>query len=81
MRWGDNYSEWFRILAGVRQGGILSPDFYCIYINDMVHSLSKLNVGCHVRDMCISTLMYADDMTLISPSIKGLQKLQYVFKP
>ena len=31
VRWDDCYSDWFRIIAGVRQGGILSPDFYSIY--------------------------------------------------
>ena len=30
VKWGDCYSETFTITAGVRQGGILSPDFYSI---------------------------------------------------
>jgi hypothetical protein len=40
--WDDHFSEWFDISAGVRQGGILSPDFYCIYVDDLAVRLSDL---------------------------------------
>ena len=75
VRWGDTMSEWFSILAGVRQGGILSPTFYSIYVDDLVQILSKMGVGCHVKDLFLSILLYADDMCLMSPSLKGLQRL------
>ena len=75
VRWDDAYSEWFRVIAGVRQGGILSPDFYSIYIDNLMKILSDLNVGCHIRNMFIAALFYADDMALLSPSLRGLQKL------
>ena len=75
VRWDTDYSQWFCVLAGVRQGGILSPDFYCVYVDDLVGILSSLNVGCYIMNAFISALLYADDMSLISPSLKGLQKL------
>ena len=75
VRWDNEYSEWFAILAGVRQGGILSPDFYSIYVDDLVLILSKLGVGCHILNTFISILLYADDMALLSPSLRGLQRL------
>ena len=75
VRWGEEYSDWFIVLAGVRQGGVLSPDLYCLYIDDLVTVLSKLNIGCYMKNIFISSLLYADDMALISPSIKGLQLL------
>ena len=56
VRWDNEYSEWFAILAGVRQGGILSPDFYSIYVDDLVLILSKLGVGCHILNTFISIL-------------------------
>ena len=74
-RWGDSHSEWFSILAGVRQGGVLSPDFYCLYVDDLASILTRLNVGCHVRDVFVSILLYADDMALLAPSLRGLQLL------
>ena len=75
VRWGDCHSEWFDIVAGVRQGGILSPEYYCLYIDDLVLILKRLKVGCHVRNVFLSSLLYADDMALVSPSLKGLQIL------
>ena len=75
VRWDNEFSEWFPILAGVRQGGILSPDFYSIYVDDLVFILSELGVGCHILNTFVSILLYADDMALLSPSLRGLQRL------
>ena len=75
VRWGDTVSGWFSIETGVRQGGVLSPDFYCIYVDELVEILSKMGVGCHLKNTFLSILLYADDMALIAPSLHGLQKL------
>ena len=75
MRWGETVSDWFSISAGVRQGGILSPVFYCIYVDDLVRILKEAGIGCHVRNTFLSILLYADDMCLIAPSLRGLQRL------
>ena len=56
-------------------GGILSPIFYCIYVDDLVEIPTAMGVGCHLREIFLSILLYADDMALIAPSLKGLQKL------
>ena len=75
VRWGETCSSWFSILAGVRQGGILSPDLYCIYVDDLSNILKRHGIGCHIRGIFLSILLYADDMALISPSLRGLQSL------
>ena len=75
VRWGENFSTWFSIKAGVRQGGILSPVFYCLYVDDLVEILSAIGIGCHLRETFLSILLYADDMALLAPSLKGLQTL------
>ena len=75
VRWGETLSEWFNIIAGVRQCGILSPVFYCIYVDDLVDILSEIGVGCHLKDLFLSIILYADDMALTSPSLRGLQQL------
>ena len=49
VRWDDQYSPWFNLLACVCQGGILSPDFYCLYVDKLVKILSELNVGCYIK--------------------------------
>ena len=73
--WDGHYSEWFRITAGVRQGGVLSPILYSIYVDDLICILQSSNVGCHIANQFAAALIYADDMAILAPSIKGLQKL------
>ena len=60
---------------GVRQGGILSPMLFNVYINDLSRSLSKLPIGCCSSEHVINNLMYADDIVLLSPSPKVMQIL------
>ena len=75
VKWGDNVSQWYRVLSGVRQGGILSPDLYCLYVDDLIIRLERLNVGCYVMQLFLAALLYADDMALLAPSVKGLRLL------
>ena len=75
VKWGIDYSEWFFVTAGVRQGGVLSPDFYSIYVEDLLSRLKRLNKGCHDFGIFAAALFYADDMALLAPSIKGLVTL------
>ena len=72
VKWGDAFSEWFSITAGVRQGGILSPDFYSIYVDDLLFRLEKSGKGCRFHRAFAAALFYADDMAILAPSIKGL---------
>ena len=37
VRWGNAYSHVFPVLAGVRQGGVLSPTLFAIYMDDLIH--------------------------------------------
>ena len=72
VRWDNSYSEWFAVKAGVRQGGILSPDLYCLYVEDLIDILKAKNVGCHIMNVFLAALIYADDMAILAPSVKGL---------
>ena len=40
MLWDGAYSDWFLISAGVRQGGVLPPDFYGIYVDELIYILN-----------------------------------------
>ena len=75
VKWGDNFSSWFHISAGVRQGGVLSPDFYSVYVNDLIVKLQDSKKGCYMGTLFAAALFYADDMAILSPSVKGLQSL------
>ena len=75
VKWGDHFSDWFSVEAGVRQGGVLSPDFYCIYVNDLIHKLANSGKGCYYLGIFAAALFYADDMAILAPSIKALKHL------
>jgi len=34
--------------------------------------------GCYVRNICVSIILYADDILLLAPSVSSLQQLLYV---
>ena len=75
VQWDGHFSEWFHVSAGVRQGGVLSPDFYGIYVDQLICILKAANVGCYVFEKFAAALIYADDMAVLAPSLRGLQKL------
>ena len=75
IKWGNSLSKWFSVTNGVRQGGIMSPLLYNVYIDDLNNELNKCSVGCTISGVRINNLSYADDMTLLAPSLTGLQLL------
>ena len=60
---------------GVRQGGILSPRLFSVYIDDLSKALSKANIGCHLDSVCTNHLFYADDSVLLAPFPVALNQL------
>ena len=75
VRWGNSLSDPFHVNNGVRQGGILSPYLFNVYMDDLSQSLNCCKTGCLSGEMMINHLMYADDLMLLSPSATGLQEL------
>ena len=60
---------------GVKQGGIISPHLFNVYMDDLSVILNKLQIGCIYAGTIINHLMYADDLCIFSPSVSGLRKL------
>ena len=67
--------QWFLILSGVRQGGVLSPYLYAIYVDDLINVLRGSGLGIHIGSVFVGSIFYADDILLLSPSCHGLQGL------
>ena len=73
IQWNGHKSTGFKVKNGVRQGAILSPFLFCIYLDSLLAELRDVGVSCHVGGKFIGALGYADDVTLLSPSRQGLQ--------
>jgi len=67
IRWGNSWSIEFAIEFGARQGSMLSPFLFAIYLDDLV-ALCK-------PERKLFIVLYADDILLLAPTITALQKL------
>ena len=65
----------FPISNGVRQGGVLSPILFTIYIDDLLDDLHKSGVGCFCDSLFTGAFGYADDVVLLAPSPAALRMM------
>ena len=63
-----------------KQGGILSPYLFDVYVDELSEQLKLCNVACNVNGHLINHIMYADDLILILPSSAGLCQLLYDYE-
>jgi len=75
VKWGTCTSRFFLLRCGVRQGGVLSPHLFNVYIDDIVHTISHSDASYNRYSVCLSIFLYADDIMLLSPSVSFLQRL------
>ena len=41
IKWGKHFSELFHVSNGVRQGGVLSPYLFAVYLDDLSNELKS----------------------------------------
>jgi hypothetical protein len=75
VKWNNTTSDYFSVSNGVRQGGVLSPILFCIYIDEMLEILKSKRIGCNIGNMYCGAFGYADDVILLSPNVGSLQKM------
>ena len=68
VRWGNARSERFPLLNGTRQGSIASPSFWSVYMDPLLKKLRRLGAGCHIGNVFLGAMAYADDLVLIAPN-------------
>ena len=78
VKWGSVMSESFTVMNGVKQGGVLSPILFAVYTDGLLLRLQESGIGCHMGGHYAGALAYADDITLISPSMTGLRKMSSI---
>jgi hypothetical protein len=77
----NGITDYFKCQIGVRQGCMLSPLLFSLYLNELIEMLQNCN-GIYVNENVpnITTLMYADDLVLCSDSVGRLQQMIYVLE-
>ena len=73
VQWNSADSTPFPLHNGVKQGGVLYPILFSMYINSLLEKLKDSGLGCHVGCTFAGAFAYADDISLVSPSLSGLR--------
>ena len=71
IQWGNMGSSFFNISNGVRQGGILSPKLFSVYMDDLSNILVSSGVGCFLNNVCFNYVF----LCLMAPCAIALQEL------
>ena len=75
VRWGDTISTQFTVANGVKQGGVISPILFNVYMDDLSTALNSSGIGGYLGRAFINHLCYADDLCIITLSSSGMQQL------
>ena len=68
-------SSTFSITNGTRQGSVLSPFLFSVYLDDLIQQLRTLGLGCHIGGRWMGACAYADDLILLAPVRSVLQEM------
>jgi hypothetical protein len=75
VKWNSHVTPTFKVSNGVKQGGVLSPILFSIYDDNLLYRLESSGVGCHIGNVFMGALAYADDVTLLGPSRMSINKM------
>ena len=73
VRGQDSLTNLFSFHRGVRQGCLLSPLLFTLFLNDLDSKINAVSTGVRLGDRNICTLLYADDIFLLANSGDDLQ--------
>ncbi len=69
VKWKSITGDGFSVLNCVKQGGVLYPVLFAVYIDDLLKRLSKSGMGCKF----MGAVSFADYIKLLTPMCKGLK--------
>ena len=74
IRIGNDMSESLKIKRGVRQGCVLSPSLFNLYMENIFRQIDELP-GVKIGGRNINNLRYADDTVLLAETEEDFQKI------
>ncbi|XP_072025104.1 uncharacterized protein [Amphiura filiformis] len=75
VKFGDIETDFFDVSDGVKQGCVLSPILFSIYINEFANILRENNIGVNVNKVNMGCLFWADDVVLLANDDFELQRM------
>ena len=64
----------FTVSRGLRQGCVLSPFLFSLYVNSLVEKLRCAGVGVECRGRMVTALLYADDAVLLAENEEQVKR-------
>ena len=75
VRWNSLVSDRFSIANGVKQGGVLSPILFSIYMDKLIKQLRNSNIGCKIVNQYVGVFLLRRRYLIIMPSITGIKQM------
>ena len=75
VKWNGHFSHVFPVTRGTRQGSILSPALFNIFIDGLLSELADSEQGVMIGKHRFSSCAFADDVSIMSSNANGLQHL------
>ncbi len=75
IKWQGNISLPFHVTKGTRQGSLISPKLFNFFLDQLLIDLKAMTPGIWIGNTNFNSFAYADDVTLMSGSVPGLQRL------
>ena len=68
VQWGNVTSNAFKTSKSVKQGSVLSPILFTLYIDVLLSRLESCGFGYYIGQSYVAVLGYADDIALLAPT-------------
>ena len=72
---GGKASRTYNLYQGTRQGGVLSPWLFLVFIDDLIEELKNTKAGIFLGSLYFGSPMFADDLTMLSRLKSGLDRM------
>ena len=75
VRVGSTLSRSYQVTTGLREGCVLSPILFSIFIMDLAGELKRKGLGVEIKGHWIGACFFADDIVLVAEKSKELQEM------
>ncbi len=75
MKINGNLTDWFPVNIGLKQGCVLPPSLFNLYINGLIKEIKASGIGVDVDMEKVVILVYPDDIVILAENKQDLQKL------
>ena len=75
VKWCSHITELTRASNGVKQGGVMSPLLFTLYIDVLLCRLQNSGYGCHIGNIFCGAMGYADDVILLAPTVTAMKHM------